>query len=62
MPRESLFGFLRSSLNNVGIGSSGVISSARVKYVMLEGETHPELWKEYGEYQSVHTVCCTSNI
>jgi len=53
MPRESLFGFLRSSLNNVGIGSSGVISSARVKYVMLEGETHPELWKEYGEYQSI---------
>ena len=38
MPRESLFGFLKSSLGNVGIGSSGVISSARVKHVMLEGE------------------------
>ncbi len=47
MPRESLFGFLKSSLNSVGIGSAGVISAARVRYVMLEGETHPEIWKEW---------------
>jgi len=53
MPRESLFGFLKSSLNSIGIGATGAIFSARVRYVMLEGETHPEIWKEYGEYQSI---------
>jgi hypothetical protein len=53
MPRESLFGFLKSSSNKSGMGNTGGIFSARVRYVMLEGETHPEVFKQYGEYQSI---------
>ena len=53
MPRESLFGFLKSSSKSGGVGSTGAIFSARVRYVMLEGETHPEIFKQYGEYQSI---------
>ncbi len=53
MPRESFFGFLKSSSKNDGTGSTGTIFSARVRYVMLEGETHPEVFKQYGEYQSI---------
>jgi len=53
MPRESLFGFLKSSSNKSGMGNIGGIFSARVRYVMLEGETHPEVFKQYGEYQSI---------
>ena len=48
MPRESLFGFLKSSSNKSGMGNTGGIFSARVRYVMLEGETHPEVFKQYG--------------
>jgi len=53
MPRESIFGFLKSAANKAGIGATGAIFSARVRYVMLEGETHPEIFKQYGEYQSI---------
>lgn len=53
MPRESIFGFLKSSANKAGSGATGAIFSARVRYVMLEGETHPEIFKQYGEYQSI---------
>jgi len=53
MPRESIFGFLKSSANKSGMGATGGIFSARVRYVMLEGETHPEIFKQYGEYQSI---------
>ena len=53
MPRESLFGFLKSSSNKSSMGNTGGIFSARVRYVMLEGETHPEVFKQYGEYQSI---------
>ena len=53
MPRESLFGFLKSAANSIGIGADGAIFSVRVRYVMLEGQTHPEVFKQYGEYQSM---------
>ena len=52
MPRSAIFGFLRSGGDNVK-GSGTSIFSARVRYVMLEGETHPEIFKRYGEYQSI---------
>ena len=45
--------FLKSSSNKSGMGNTGGIFSARVRYVMLEGETHPEVFKQYGEYQSI---------
>ena len=52
MPREAIFGFLKSAASNI-LKDSNSIFAARVRYVMLEGETYPQIFKEYGEYQSL---------
>jgi|TARA_R110002020_G_scaffold7377_3_gene31090 hypothetical protein len=52
MPREALFGFLRSSLSRPSKQEKNIFA-ARVRYAMLEGETQPQVFKKFGEYQSI---------
>ena len=58
MPKFRFFGE-QNNKSKYATGSGGVFP-ARVIKIMLEGESNPEVWKEYGEYQSLGAIFFSS--
>ena len=56
MPIKTGLGSRFNSNNTTNIGGGGQISSVRVKKIILDDKSEPELFKKYGEWNSIGVI------
>ena len=59
MPKQAFFNIPSTTPTQIFGNPTGIISG-RVKHAMLEGKTQPEMFKRFGEYQSIGGIFFTS--